>query len=416
MRLAVRWQVAILLCLITTINYVDRQAFAVAAPVIVELFSLTESDFGAIGAAFLFAYGIGHVIAGPIIDRIGTKRAFSIAVVAWSIAGMLCAAGRGFWSFLGLRSLLGFAEAANFPAALKSVAEWFPERDRSLAVGIVTMGPGLGALIAPPLLGWLIISFGWQWAFLVPGAAGFLWLWIWQRYYHAPADHPTLSRAEADLIAVAESPSSGVSAKPVSLTRILWRRDMSGLMLSRFFNDGAFYFYVAWLPLYLAQERGFDIRQIALFAWIPFLAADIGSFGGGWLGRRLIASGMSVDRSRKLLIWLGALLVVLTLPAALVDSPYLAIALIGLAMLAIQGKAANLFALPADLYPPAVVGTSWGWFGAIGALGGACFNYAAGWTIELYGYSPVFIAVGATQLLSAIVISVFIPRIALQKI
>ena len=187
-------------------------------------------------------------------------------------------------------------------------------------------------------------------------------------------------------------------------------------MLSRFVNDGAFYFYVSWLPLYLAQARGFDLKQIALFAWIPFLAADLGSLAGGWLGTRLINRGMSLDRSRKLLIWGGALLVLMTLPAVRVDSPYLSLALIALAMFAIQGKAANLFALPADLFPAREVGTTWGLFGAVGAFGGMAFNGAAGWVTDASGFGPVFVAVGATQLLSAVFVSIFIPRIAIKNI
>ena len=413
----VRWQIAILLCLITTVNYVDRQAFAVAGPVIAEEFALTNTEFGLIVSAFLFAYAVGQLIVGPIVDRLGTKRAFSIAVIAWSLAGMLCAVGRGFWSFLTLRSMLGAAEAANFPAALKSVAEWFPESDRSLAVGIVTIGPGLGAMISPPLLGFLITTLGWPWAFIIPGAAGFVWLWIWQLYYHPPESHPRLSRHEKTLIL------AGRAAEPAGSGTVSWRgfvrflryREIWGLMLSRFVNDGAFYFYVSWLPLYLAQARGFDIKQIAIFAWIPFLAADLGSVGGGWLGRRLIQGGMSLDRSRKLLIWLGALLVPLTLPAVSVDSPYLAIALIGVAMFAIQGKAANLFALPADLFPSRDVATIWGLYGAVGSFGGMAFNAAVGWVTEHYSYGPVFVAVGVTQVLSAVFVVWLIPRIRQLK-
>jgi ACS family hexuronate transporter-like MFS transporter len=241
----------------------------------------------------------------------------------------------------------------------------------------------------------------------VPGAIGFLWLWIWQRYYHAPADHPQLGAAERAVIDAGRPlGTAAVSAgSGVPIRTLLRQRPMWGLMLARFVNDGAFYFFVSWLPLYLAQARGFDIKQIAIFAWIPFLAADAGSLAGGWLGRRLMENGMSLDRSRKTLIWGGAGLVVLTLPAALVDSPYAAIALIALAMFAIQAKAANLFALPADLYPPRDVGKTWGLFGAVGAFGGMFFAAATGWITEAYGYAPVFAAVGVTQLMSAVFIS-----------
>lgn len=414
-RPGVRWQIAILLCLITTINYLDRQAFAVAGPVLLAEFGLTNTEFGFIASAFLVFYGIGHLVAGPFIDRVGTKRAFSIAVIAWSVAGILHAAGRGFWSFFIFRSLLGFTEAANFPAAVKAVAEWFPRADRSLAVGILTVGPGLGAILAPPLLGGIIVLTSWHWAFIVPGLAGFAWLWVWRRYFHEPADHPHLSEEERQLILAGRDTvdtGTGRAGSWSDIVAMLRHREVWGLLLSRMTNDGAFYFFVIWLPLYLSQARGFDILQIAAFAWIPFLAADAGSLAGGWLGRWLIQRGWSLDASRKFLIWAGAALVVLSLPAASTESPVIALALIGLAMFAIQAKASSLFSLPADLFPAARVGTIWGLFGAAGGFGAALFQSAAGWMSQHYAYEPVFVAVAVTQLLSALFIAWLVPRVA----
>jgi len=415
--LAVRWQIAILLCLITTINYVDRQAIAVAAPVIVEQFSLSNTEFGLITSGFLFAYAIGQMIIGPVVDRLGTKRSFRFAVIAWSIAGILHAAGRGFWSFFSLRALLGLTESMNFPAAVKAVAEWFPRAERSMAVGIVTMGPGLGALIAPPLLGWLITTFGWQWAFIVPGAAGFLWLAIWQTRYDRPETHRGLSDAERALILNdrdvehVAGPAEEGGEPWYAFVRFLAYREVWGLMLSRFVADGAFYFFVSWLPLYLAQERGFDIRAIAFSAWIPFLAADLGSLFGGWLGTRLIRGGMSVNASRKWVIWIGALIIPCALPAVFVESAYVAIALIGLAMFAIQVKSSNLFTVPADLFPARDVATIWGLFGAVGSFGGMLFVGLAGWVSEHYSYAPIFAAVGVMHIVSAFIVMFMIPNI-----
>lgn len=411
---ALRWRVAVLLCLITTVNYLDRQALAITGPTLMQEFSLSNTEFGIINSTFLFAYAVGHLLAGPFIDRFGTRRAFGIAVVAWSVAGMLHAWGRGFASFLALRGVLGLTEAANFPAALKAVAEWFPRRDRSLAVGIVTVGPGLGAVLAPPLLGALAVGWGWQAAFLVPGAVGFLWLALWLRWYRLPEQHPGLGAAERGLILADREPAGeGAPVRPLrDLAGYLRHREVWGLVLSRFTNDGAFYFFVTWLPTYLAQARGFDLRQIAAFAWIPFLAADAGSLAGGWAGQRLIGGGASVDRARKLCIWTGALLVPLALPAATADSVWTAMALIGLAMFAIQFKAANLFALPVDLFPAREVGSVWGLFGAVGSFGGMAFVAAAGWVSQHFSYEPVFWAVGVTQVLSAVFVSWLIPRVA----
>ncbi len=409
-----RWRIAALLCLITTINYLDRQALAITGPVLIREFGLTNTQFGLINSAFLFAYAFGHLLVGLIIDRLGTRRAFKFAVVAWSIAGIMHAAGRGFVSLLLLRGVLGLTEAANFPAALKSVAEWFPKADRSLAVGIVTMGPGLGAIIAPPVLGSLALVFGWQAAFLVPGLAGFLWLWIWLAWYELPEQHARISASERDLILAERGPlQAGKEAIRWGVLLGYFRhREVWGLVLSRFSNDGAFYFFVTWLPTYLAQVQGFDLRKIAAFAWIPFLAADIGSLAGGWSAQSMIRRGASLDAARKRLIWIGALLVVVSLFPLITGSAWIAITAVGLAMFAIQFKAANLFALPVDLFPPQEVGAVWGLFGAIGSLGGMAFVAAAGWVSEHYAYDPVFWAVGVTQLLSAVFVSLLIPTIA----
>lgn len=410
---ALRWRVAVLLCLVTTINYLDRQALAITGPVLIAEFSLSNTEFGLINSAFLFTYAAGQLLSGPFIDRVGTRRAFSVAVVAWSLAGMLHAAGRGFVSFLLLRGLLGLTESVNFPAALKSVAEWFPRADRSLAVGFVTVGPGLGAIIAPPLLGWLMVTGGWPAAFIVPGLAGFVWLLVWQGWYALPEDHPGLAARERALILADREPEPATGAKGSwrDVAGYLRHREVWGLVLSRFCNDGGFYFFVTWLPTYLAQARGFDVRQIAVFAWIPFLAADLGSVAGGWLSRRLMAGGASLDVARKRAIWTGALLVPLTLPAVAVDSAGLAIGLIALAMFAIQFKATNLFALPVDLFPAREVGRVWGLFGAVGSFGGMAFVAAVGWVSEHLSYPPVFWAVGVTQVLSAALVSWLIPRI-----
>jgi ACS family hexuronate transporter-like MFS transporter len=417
--LAVRWQIAILLCLITTINYLDRQAFAVAGPVIVAEFGLSNTEFGAITSAFLFAYAIGQIFVGPVVDRLGTKRSFSLAVIAWSIAGILHAAGRGFWSFFSLRALLGATEAMNFPAAIKAVAEWFPRSERSMAVGIVTVGPGLGALISPPLLGWLIINFSWQAAFVVPGIAGFIWLIVWRAWYSRPEDNPRLSDEEREyILAGSEQRADADAGEPApwyGFVRFLRYREVWGLMLSRLVSDGAFYFFVAWLPLYLAQERGFDIKQIALSAWVPFLAADLGSLFGGWLGTRLIRRGLTVNAARKWVIWLGAALIPCALPAVWVDSELAAIGLIAVAMFAIQMKASSLFTVPADLFPSRDVATIWGLFGAVGSFGGMLFIVAAGWVSEHYSYTPIFAAVGVMHIVSALIVMWLIPNITYLK-
>jgi ACS family hexuronate transporter-like MFS transporter len=399
------------------INYLDRQAFAVAGPVIVDLFELSNTQFGAIGSAFLLAYGIGQVIVGPLVDRFGTKKSFRFAVIAWSLAGMLHAFGRGFWSFFSLRALLGFTESMNLPAAIKAVAEWFPAAERSMAVGIVTAGIGLGAIVAPPLLVWLIVTFGWRWAFIVPGAAGFIWLIVWNSLYESPDKHSGISTAERNLILAGQEPSSqNVATEPwYGFIRFLRYREVWGLMLSRLVSDGAFYFFVAWLPLYLSQERGFDMKALAFSVALPFVAADAGSLFGGWMGTRLIRAGWSVNAARKSIIWGAALLVPCALLAVLAESAGVAIGLICVAMFAIQVKASSHFTLPADLFPAKDVATIWGLFGAVGSLGGTLFVAAAGWVSEHYSYTPIFAAVGVMHIVSAAIIMLMIPDIKQLK-
>jgi ACS family hexuronate transporter-like MFS transporter len=209
--MATRWRIAILLAVITTINYIDRSVFGVVAPVVRDQFGIGDADYGLITSGFLLAYGIGQLISGPLIDRLGTKRAFSLAAVFWSVATILHALGRGLWSFLALRILLGLAEAANFPAASKAVAQWFPANERSTAVAIFMLGAGLGAIITPPLTVWTMQTLGWQWAFIVPGSLGLIWVFLWQRWYSLARDtsYYRTHRKSADTGATLQSAKSG---------------------------------------------------------------------------------------------------------------------------------------------------------------------------------------------------------------
>lgn len=403
----IRWWIAILLCLSTAINHIDRQALSLAAPVILKTFHLDSTQFGWINSGFLFAYAVGQMISGPVIDVLGTRRSMSLAVVWWSLAGMLHAVGRGFSSFLGLRLFLGITESANFPSAFKAISEWFPRKERSLATGIITAGTGIGAMLAPPLIGMLIHFWGWRAAFLVPGAAGLLWAVLWRRFYHLPADHPAIGRAELDLI------ESGRQSEAVTPARAPWisflrYRAVWGLMLARFIGDGGYYFFSFWLPTYLSQVRGFNVTKIAMFAWIPFLASDLGSLGGGWAGRKLIDLGMTLEGSRKTIIWVGALVVTVSTPAVFADSSVTAILLISVAMFGIQFKSSSLFALPTDLFPAHQVATVWGLAGAMGSFGAMLFQPMIGWIADNFSYAPVFVAVPLMQIAAALIVVIFI--------
>jgi ACS family hexuronate transporter-like MFS transporter len=407
---AIRWRIAILLAVITTINYIDRSVFGVVAPVVRGELDINDADYGLITSGFLLAYGIGQLISGPLIDRLGTKRAFSYAAIFWSVATILHALGRGLWSFFTLRIILGLAEAANFPAASKAVAQWFPANERSTAVAIFMLGAGLGAIITPPLTVWTMQSLGWQWAFIIPGSMGLVWVMLWQRWYHPPEAHPSLEPAEQALILENRSGQQSQAGWRALLShRAFW-----GILIARVVSDFPFYFFLFWLPQYLIDVRGFDLRAIALFAWLPWVAADLGALVGGSLSSSLVTKGQSINRARKTVIWLGAVLVaVAVVPAYYTDSSALALAFICFGLFAIQIKGAVFFTLPTDLFPADRVATVWGVFGAVGSLGGSLLGLLAGFMIQGAGYESVFLMIASLHLISALLLQIFVPKIAM---
>lgn len=429
-----RWWVAIMLCAVTTIGYVDRLALSVAAPVVRREFGFSNEQYGFITFAFLATYAAGQLLLGPVIDRLGSKRSLSLAVLWWSVASCLHAFARGVGGFFTARAFLGITEAANFPAAYKVVAEWFPRAERSMASGFITAGTGVGAIAAPPLIAFLIAAFddlyarglwpthGWQAAFIVPGVLGLAWVWVWKRYFYLPEDDPRLAQDEralvlaervASVVAPVADRSLGAEMRAYFARLAYWfrYRETWGLALARFTADGAFYFLAFWIPNYLSDVRGFGLKEIAWAAAIPFVFADLGSLAGGYVGQRLIRSGWSVDASRKAMIWAGALLVPLALPAVYVNSAVLAVLLMGLGIFGIQVKSASLFAVPADIFPSTAVATVWGASGAAGSLAAAFSQPVIGWTIDRYSYEPVFVAVALMHVVSAACVMLLVRRI-----
>ena len=404
-----RWWIAGSIFLATTINYIDRQALSVAAPVIREDLGLSNEQYGWIVSAFLFAYAIMQMVSGRLIDSLGTKKGFTIAVVWWSIANMLHAFGRGIMSLGIFRFLLGIGEAGNYPAAMKAISEWFPKGERTKAVGILNMGPGLGAIIAPPLMAWLIIDVGWKMAFVITGAIGFLWLFLWRWVYYEPEQHPRISKEELTLIR--EGQEQEKFGEKLPWFQYFKYREVWGLALSRFVSDGAFYFFVFWLPSWLADVKGFSLVEIGMFAWIPFLLSDIGSFVGGFTGSQLMKNGVSLDASRKWVIWIGAILVVPVLGCLYIESPYWAIALISFSLFATQFKQASLFTLPIDLFSKKDAASVWGISGSAGSFGAMLFTPVIGWLVDTISYSPVFVIVAFLHIISAALVMIFIPKI-----
>ena len=398
----------------TTINYIDRQALSVAAPFIKDDLSISNEQYGWVVSAFLLSYAIMQFVSGTLVDRIGIKRGFSLAVIWWSIASMAHGLVRGFASLACIRFFLGMGEAANYPTAMKAIAKWFPDHERTKATGILNMGPGLGAILAPPLMVLLIVHFGWRWAFVITGAFGFLWLILWHYVYHDPEDHPRLGSVEREELSALQP--SNAPIENVNWTSYFRHREVWGLALSRFVSDGVFYFFIFWLPSYLVDAKGFNLLEIGLFSWIPFLAADVGSLAGGWSGSRLMDKGLTLDQSRKTIMWIGAIFVLPVLLCLYFESSIWAIALISLALFSTQFKQSSLFTIPVDLFDEKYAATVWGISGSAGSFGAMLFTPLIGWMIDNVSYSPVFVIVAFLHIVSVLIIVLFIPNIQRLKL
>jgi ACS family hexuronate transporter-like MFS transporter len=405
----VRWSVAILLMLSTLVCYLDRQALAVAGPVLRERFHLSYEDFAFIVNSYLVAYAVMHPISGRIIDWLGTRLGFTLAVTFWSISNMAHAFATGVKSFSAFRFLLGIGEAGNFPGAIKTVSEWFPPKERAVATGIFNIGAGGGAVVAPPLVAWLILRHGWQAAFVVTGATGFLWVLAWILLYDRPDRHRWLTSEESEYIRRGQE-SAGQAANSGSGT---WRETLSRselwvLMLGRFISDPAWWFYLIWLPNYLSDVRHFSLVDIAMWAWVPYLGADCGSLLGGLLSAFLIRRGLSVLMARKVAMCICAAMMPVAIPAVHANSPYVALLFITIATTAHQAWAASLLTLPADLFPKKAVGSAYGFTGMCGVLGAIAFTFLVGRVVHHFGYTPVFMIVGFLHPMAAILIMLLV--------
>jgi ACS family hexuronate transporter-like MFS transporter len=371
----------------TVINYLDRQALSVVAPVMREEFHMSNEDYGYVLSAFMLAYTISNGLSGPLVDRLGTKLGYAVCMLCWSSAGLLHAFTKGFWSLASFRFLLGIGEAGNWPAGVKVVAEWFPVEERALACGIFNSGAAIGAIVAPPLMTWLVLSHGWPTAFVVVGLTGYIWLIVWWLVYRTP-EHV---RAEA-------------TARPAPAWRLLRTRFVSMLMLSKVFLDPAWYFYIFWFPQYLKSVHNFDLAQIGMTAWIPFVTADVGNLAAGWLTGRLIRAGMPTSRARKTVTAICAFMMFAGLPAAFVTNVWYAVALISMATFGYTGFNSNTLAYPPDVFPKNMVGSIWGLASMGAGFGGMLFSWLSGRLIDQYGYKPVFVGYGIMPLISLAIV------------
>lgn len=382
-----RWLMISLAFWATVINYLDRQSLSVAAPVLREQFHMSNEVYSRVVFAFLLAYTVANGISGPLIDRLGTKVGYALCIGWWSIASILHAFATGPIT-LGLgRLLLGIGEAGNWPAAIKLVAEWFPEKERALACGIFNSGSSVGAIIAPPLVAWILLTWGWPAAFVTTGVTGLVWLCVWWPIYETPVS------------AVKEPETVKVPVAKLVRHKFVW-----SLMIAKIFFDSAWYFYIFWFPEYLKHARDFSMASIGKYGWIPFLVAGSGNLLGGWLSGHLIRRGYSVTIARKGTVTLFMMLMLSSIPAVLVTNVWVSIAFVSIAMVGYTGGNANLLAMPADIFPKHLVSSVWGLASMGSGFGGMVFTLITGWVVERYSYTPVFIGFGLIPLIAATIL------------
>lgn len=370
----------------TVVNYLDRQTLSVVAPVLLDQFHMDSIDYSRVVSAFLLAYTVMNGVSGPLIDRLGTKTGYALCMLWWSISSLLHVFARGALSLGAFRFLLGMGEAGNWPAAVKVVAEWFPERERALASGIFNSGATIGVILAPPIIAWLVLSFGWRAPFLVIGALGFVWLAVWLAIYRTPVE------------------ASANKRKTQPVMKLLRTRFVWSFAISKVFLDPAWYFYIFWFPEYLKQVHKFNLAAIGKFAWIPFFVAALGNMAGGFLSPEFMRRGMETAKARKMAISVFAVLMMCSIPAVLSKSPWVATGCVAIAMAGYTGANVTQLAFTADAFPKESVASVWG-FASMGAgFGGMLFTLIAGWVIQHFSYTPVFILFGLIALVNSTIL------------
>lgn len=393
------------------ISYLDRQALSVAVAAIQRDIPLTNTEFSQLQAAFLLAYALMYAGGGALVDRLGTRRGLLLIMIGWSLASASHGVATGFRSLLASRFLLGIGEGGGFPAATKAVAEWFPARERSTAMGIINAGTAVGAVIAPPAIAAILGVATWRWVFFTTGAVGLLWAVWWAREYQPAARHPRLSPQERSELSEVLSAAPRDDDLPATWVRLLSFVQVWGLVFAKFLSDAAWYFYLFWLPKYLYDVRGFDVKQVGYYAWIPYAAAGLGALVGGWFSSRLLRDGWSLNAARK--VALGASAAVMPIIVFVTRVPTeLAIALFSIAFFGQQSWSTLVMIVPTDLFPRRVVASVAGMVGFGGAMGGVVFNLVAGRILDSgLGYGVVFGIVGTFHVLAFIVILLTIPDI-----
>jgi ACS family hexuronate transporter-like MFS transporter len=404
-----RWAIALMIAVAIAISYLDRQTLPWAIKNIQTDIPIGNQTKAILDSAFLATYGLMYLGGGWLLDRIGTRRGFLLIMIFWSLACASHGFAGGVIALAASRLLLGVGEGGGFPAATRAVAEWFAPRDRAAALGIINAGTAVGAVIAPPLIALILVHANWwnlaswRWVFFVTGAFGLAWAAWWWTRYQTPLAAPDPISAEIERAAVGERPA---------LAALLAKREVLGIAFAKFLSDGAWYFYLFWLPKYLFEARGFDLKLAASIGWIPYAASGIGSLCGGYLSSRLIARNFSVNAARKIALGASAALMPWVMLVPHVDSIPVVLLLFSLAFFGQQSWSTLIMTVPTDLVPRAALGRLAGLVGLGGAFGGIAMGQAAGWALDHgFGYTPVLVVAASLHLLAFLVVCVTIPHI-----
>jgi ACS family hexuronate transporter-like MFS transporter len=393
------------------INYADRLALSIVSRDLRAEFHMTEQAYSYVITFFFVAYAIMYAGSGYLVDRLGTRRGFAVFVATWSVAAMLHALVRGIWSLGWARFLLGLSEPGNWPAAAKAVAEWFPPGQRALGVGIFNAGSSLGSAIAPPMVAYLTLRFGWRFAFLFTGSLGILWLVAWLIFYQPPHLSRLLRADEYAVIkAQVEPPQDATPAARINWRKVIAMRECYTLILARFFTDPVIYFVIFWLPEYLRKERGFDLKAVGDYAWVPFVVGGVGYILGGWLSGRLMRAGWALPSARKFVMLLGAAVMPASILAPLVPAAWMAIAATCFITFGHALFVSNVQTLPTDLFRGHEIGTASGFSGMGGAIGGILANLGTGYVVQHFSYAPIFFLAGLMHPLSIALVYWLLPN------
>ncbi len=403
-----RWRICALLFAATTINYMDRQVLGVLAPELERVIGWSELEYSTIVTLFQAAYAIGLLTAGAVIDKLGTRIGYALAISVWSLAAMSHSLVSTVAGFGVARFFLGLGESGNFPSAIKTVAEWFPRKERAFATGIFNSGSNVGAIVVPLAAPWITSRFGWRAAFLCTGLLSALWLVVWLRTYRLPANHPRVSPGELAYI------KEGAEEPPARIpwSRLLPHRQTWAFLIGKFLTDPVWWFFLFWMPKFLNTEHGLQLTDLGPPLVAIYVAADVGSIGGGWLAAAFLRRGWTANRARKTAMLVCACAVVPVMAVSQVASLWTAVALVSLAAAAHQGWSANLFTLASDMFPARTVASVVGIGGFGGAVGGMLIATLTGFLLEFTGsYMVIFLLAGTAYLVALAIIHWLAPRL-----